>query len=120
MPHEPQPPLVQDQVRHELNMPLTVIHRQTEQLQRQLRRRNGLSDDDRRWLEAGMGSILTAARVMGAAIDRRPPTTRTQCRAIRDDTDSPSRAARRLDFRRRPGPSHCPTSGRRACCRAPR
>ena len=57
-------------LRQDVNARLTVIHLQTELLQRQLRRRDGLAEADRRWLEAGLASILAATRATEARVAR--------------------------------------------------
>lgn len=57
-------------LRQEVNTRLTVIHLQTELLQRQLRRREGLGETDRRWLEAGLAGILAATRATEARVAR--------------------------------------------------
>ncbi len=57
-------------LRQEVNTRLTVIHLQTELLQRQLRRREGLGEADRSWLEAGLAGILAATRATEARVAR--------------------------------------------------
>jgi hypothetical protein len=59
---------------HLLNK-VTIIQLQTELLQRQLRRRDGLSEADRRWLEAALATTLRTTRELTTLIveDEEPP-----------------------------------------------
>jgi hypothetical protein len=57
-------------LRQDVNARLTVIHLQTELLQRQLRRREGLGEADRGWLESGLAGILAATRATEARVAR--------------------------------------------------
>lgn len=61
-----------DRLRHDLNSGLTIIHARAELLRRQILRRDGFSDEDRRWLAEGLAAILVAARMLEARIDRLP------------------------------------------------
>jgi hypothetical protein len=73
--HDPQPPPQDiERVRHELNTALTVLHLRTELLERQLRRRDGLSDDDRAWLAAGLAGVLASSPAISVTIKRLPTT----------------------------------------------
>jgi hypothetical protein len=56
--------------RRDVNTRLMVIHLKTELLQRQLRRRTGLTAEDRRWMEDGLAAILAATRATEARVSR--------------------------------------------------
>jgi hypothetical protein len=54
---------------------LTILQWQTELLQRQAWRRNGMSDADRRWFETHLAAILRTTRELASLIveDAAPP-----------------------------------------------
>ena len=60
------------QLRHDLLSSLTIVSGQTQLLQRQLRRMNGVSAGDRQCLEMGLAVILTAAHALGTRIEDLP------------------------------------------------
>jgi hypothetical protein len=60
------------QLRHDLLSSLTIVCGQTQLLQRQLRRMDGVSAGDRQRLETGLAVILTAARALAIRIEDLP------------------------------------------------
>jgi hypothetical protein len=73
--HDPQQaPQDIERLRHELNTALTVLHLRTELLERQLRHRDGLSDEDRAWLAVGLAGVRASSRAISVTIKRLPTT----------------------------------------------
>ena len=57
------------QLRHEAFSVLTVIQGQTQLLQRQLRRMDGFSDEDRQRLDEGLVTILDSVQALCPTVD---------------------------------------------------
>jgi K+-sensing histidine kinase KdpD len=60
------------ELQHDVNTTLTIIAGRAELLQRQLRRRNGFSAEQRQWLDAGLTDILDATRVVANKVRHLP------------------------------------------------
>ena len=60
------------QLRHDLNSALTVLHARIQLLQRRLARRDGVSEETRRWVTEDVNAMLEAARALEARIAELP------------------------------------------------
>jgi len=61
-----------EQLRHELNTPVTILHLRIQLLQRRLARRNGVPEESRLWLEEELATLLVAVKTLGDAIAAMP------------------------------------------------
>jgi len=61
-----------EQLRHELNTPVTIVHLRIQVLQRRLARREGLTEESRLWLEDELATLLVAVKSLGEVIAAMP------------------------------------------------